>query len=595
MKRKTKGENILRALLKYLRNYKKETVLAPLFKLLEASFELFVPLVMAAIIDHGIGQADGVYVLKMGGILIALGLIGLICSITAQYFAAKAATGFSTELRHELFEHIQKLSYTKMDTIGTSTLITRMTSDINQVQSGVNLVLRLFLRSPFIVFGAMVMAFTVDVKAALVFVVAIPLLSLVVFGIMLITMPLYRKVQSNLDAVLGITRENLTGVRVIRAFNKEADERQRFEQQNQMLTDAQKFVGKISGLMNPVTYIIVNGALIVLIYAGALRVDAGIITQGQVVALVNYMSQILVELVKLANLIITVTKAFACGNRIQSVFEEETGMTEGSEGWTDPGEADTPVVEFDHVNLRYAGAGEDSLTDISFRAMPGQTIGVIGGTGSGKSSVVNLIPRFYDATEGSVRIQGKDARDYRLEELRSHIGMVPQKAVLFQGTIAQNLRWGKENATEAELEKAIEISQAKEFVDGKEDRLNYQIEQNGKNLSGGQRQRLTIARALVRDPEILILDDSASALDFATDAKLRKAIRQMDSHPVVFIVSQRASSIQYADQILVLDDGELAGIGTHAELMESCEIYREIYESQFEKEKKGVTDHGTDK
>ena len=595
MKRKTKGENILRALLKYLRNYKKETVLAPLFKLLEASFELFVPLVMAAIIDHGIGQADGVYVLKMGGVLIALGLIGLICSITAQYFAAKAATGFSTELRHELFEHIQQLSYTKMDTIGTSTLITRMTSDINQVQSGVNLVLRLFLRSPFIVFGAMVMAFTVDVKAALVFVVAIPLLSLVVFGIMLITMPLYRKVQSNLDAVLGITRENLTGVRVIRAFNKEADEKQRFEQQNQMLTDAQKFVGKISGLMNPVTYIIVNGALIVLIYTGALRVDAGIITQGQVVALVNYMSQILVELVKLANLIITVTKAFACGNRIQSVFEEETGMTEGSEGWTDSGEADTPVVEFDHVNLRYAGAGEDSLTDISFRAMPGQTIGVIGGTGSGKSSVVNLIPRFYDATEGSVRIQGKDARDYRLEELRSHIGMVPQKAVLFQGTIAQNLRWGKENATEAELEKAIEISQAKEFVDGKEDRLNYQIEQSGKNLSGGQRQRLTIARALVRDPEILILDDSASALDFATDAKLRKAIRQMDSHPVVFIVSQRASSIQYADQILVLDDGELAGIGTHAELMGSCEIYREIYESQFEKEKKGVTDHGTDK
>lgn len=595
MKRKTKGENILRALLKYLRNYKKETVLAPLFKLLEASFELFVPLVMAAIIDHGIGQADGVYVLKMGGVLIALGLIGLVCSITAQYFAAKAATGFSTELRHELFEHIQKLSYTKMDTIGTSTLITRMTSDINQVQSGVNLVLRLFLRSPFIVFGAMVMAFTVDVKAALVFVAAIPLLSLVVFGIMLITMPLYRKVQSNLDAVLGITRENLTGVRVIRAFNKEADEKQRFEQQNQMLTDAQKFVGKISGLMNPVTYIIVNGALIVLIYTGALRVDAGIITQGQVVALVNYMSQILVELVKLANLIITVTKAFACGNRIQSVFEEETGMTEGSEGWTDPGEADTPVVEFDHVNLRYAGAGEDSLTNISFRAMPGQTIGVIGGTGSGKSSVVNLIPRFYDATEGSVRIQGKDARNYRLEELRSHIGMVSQKAVLFQGTIAQNLRWGKENATEAELEKAIEISQAKEFVDGKEDRLNYQIEQNGKNLSGGQRQRLTIARALVRDPEILILDDSASALDFATDAKLRKAIRQMDSHPVVFIVSQRASSIQYADQILVLDDGELTGIGTHAELMESCEIYREIYESQFEKEKKGVTDHGTDK
>lgn len=596
---------ILRSLLKYLRNYKKETVLAPLFKLLEASFELFVPLVMAAIIDHGIGKSDGAYVLKMGGVLIALGIIGLVCSITAQYFAAKAATGFSTELRHELFEHIQNLSYSRMDTIGTSTLITRMTSDINQVQSGVNLVLRLFLRSPFIVFGAMIMAFTVDVKAALVFVVAIPLLSLVVFGIMLITMPLYRKVQANLDAVLGVTRENLTGVRVIRAFNKEADEKKRFEQQNQTLTDAQKFVGKISGLMNPVTYIIVNGALIVLIYTGALRVDAGIITQGQVVALVNYMSQILVELVKLANLIITVTKAFACGNRIQSIFEEESGMPEGDLLWTDVEKSETPVVEFDHVNLRYEGAGEDSLTDISFRAMPGQTIGIIGGTGSGKSSVVNLIPRFYDAAAGAVRINGKDVKDYKVEELRTHIGVVPQKAVLFKGTIAQNLRWGKEMATEAELEKAIEISQAKEFVDGKEDRLNYQIEQNGKNLSGGQRQRLTIARALVRNPEILILDDSASALDFATDAKLRKAIRQKDSHPVVFIVSQRASSIQYADQILVLEDGEMAGLGTHAELMESCEIYREIYESQFETKKnqnaagaeteKGVMDHGTDK
>ena len=585
----------MRALLKYLRNYKKETILAPLFKLLEASFELFVPLVMAAIIDYGIGKSDIRYVLKMGGVLIALGIIGLVCSITAQYFAAKAATGFSTELRHELFEHIQNLSYTRMDTIGTSTLITRMTSDINQVQSGVNLVLRLFLRSPFIVFGAMVMAFTVDVKAALVFVVAIPLLSLVVFGIMLITMPLYRKVQSNLDAVLGVTRENLTGVRVIRAFNKEADEKKRFKQQNQVLTDAQKFVGKISGLMNPVTYIIVNGALIVLIYTGALRVDAGIITQGAVVALVNYMNQILVELVKLANLIITVTKAVACGNRIQSVFEEETGMSEGNLTWPEEEQHTMPVVEFDHVNLRYAGSGEDSLTDISFRAMPGQTIGIIGGTGSGKSSVVNLIPRFYDATGGTVRIYGKDAKEYKIEDLRSHIGVVPQKAVLFQGTIAQNLRWGKETASDAELEKAIEISQAKEFVDEKEDRLDYQIEQSGKNLSGGQRQRLTIARALVRNPEILILDDSASALDFATDAKLRKAIRQMDSHPVVFIVSQRASSIQYADQILVLDDGELVGIGTHAELMNSCEIYREIYESQFETKKKGVMEHGTDR
>lgn len=612
-----KGECILKALLKYLKNYKKETVLAPLFKLLEASFELFVPLVMAAIIDRGIGQADGTYVFRMGGVLIALGIIGLVCSITAQYFAAKAATGFSTELRHELFAHIQNLSYTKMDTIGTSTLITRMTSDINQVQSGVNLVLRLFLRSPFIVFGAMVMAFTVDSKAALVFVVTIPLLSVVVFGIMLLTMPLYRKVQAKLDAVLGVTRENLTGVRVIRAFNKEEDEKIRFEEQNQLLTDAQKFVGKISGLMNPLTYIIVNGALIVLIYTGALRVDAGIITQGAVVALVNYMSQILVELVKLANLIITVTKACACGNRIQSVFEEESGMTEGTELWPNDErtmdkkeyEAQQPVVEFDHVSLRYAQAGEDSLTDISFRAMPGQTIGIIGGTGSGKSSVVNLIPRFYDATQGSVRICGKEVREYQVDELRAHIGVVPQKAVLFKGTIAENLRWGKEDATDAELNRAIETAQAKEFVETKENGLDYPIEQNGKNLSGGQRQRLTIARALVRDPEILILDDSASALDFATDAKLRTAIRQMDSHPVVFIVSQRASSIQYADQILVLDDGALVGIGTHDALMESCETYREIYESQMERNtkdkaasketlsdsmtQKGVTEHGT--
>ena len=588
----------MKSLLKYLKHYKKETILAPLFKLLEASFELFVPLVMAAIIDRGIGQSESGYVLRMGAVLITLGLIGLVCSITAQYFAAKAATGFSAELRHELFEHIQHLSYSKMDTIGTSTLITRMTSDINQVQSGVNLVLRLFLRSPFIVFGAMIMAFTVDVKAALVFVVAIPLLSLVVFGIMLLTMPLYRNVQANLDAVLGITRENLTGVRVIRAFNKEEDEKERFEQQNQMLTDAQKFVGKISGLMNPITYIIVNGALIVIIYTGAVRVDAGILTQGQVVALVNYMSQILVELVKLANLIITVTKSFACGNRIQSVFEEKSEMEDGTAVWTDRKKKETPVVEFDHVNLCYAGAGEDSLTDISFRAMPGQTIGIIGGTGSGKSSVVNLIPRFYDATGGSVRIHGKDVKEYQVEELRSHIGIVPQKAVLFHGTIEQNLRWGKEDATKEELEKAIETAQAKEFVDAKEDGLNYQIEQGGRNLSGGQRQRLTIARALVRNPEILILDDSASALDFATDAALRKAIRRMDSNPVVFIVSQRASSIQYADQILVLEDGELAGIGTHAQLMEDCAIYREIYESQFESDQKekiqeGVTDDGT--
>lgn len=586
--KKGREKVLLRALLKYLKNYKKETVLAPLFKLLEASFELFVPLVMAAIIDYGIGQADGAYVVKMGGLLVALGVIGLVCSITAQYFAAKAATGFSTELRHELFAHIQSLSYTRMDTIGTSTLITRMTSDINQVQSGINLVLRLFLRSPFIVFGAMVMAFTVDAKAALVFAVAIPLLSVVVFGIMLITMPLYRRVQSNLDAVLGVTRENLTGVRVIRAFNKEEEEKQRFEEKNQLLTDAQKFVGKISGLMNPLTYIIVNAALIVLIYTGALRVETGAITQGEVVALVNYMSQILVELVKLANLIITVTKACACGNRIQGVFEEEGGMAEGTLQWPTEKKEEMPAVEFDHVNLRYEGAGEDSLTDISFRAMPGQTIGIIGGTGSGKSSLVNLIPRFYDAAGGVVRIYGRDVKEYRLEELRSRIGIVPQKAVLFHGTIAENLRWGKEDATRAELDRAVEIAQAKEFIQTKEKGLDFQIEQNGRNLSGGQRQRLTIARALVREPEILILDDSASALDYATDAKLRRAIRQLESSPVVFIVSQRASSIRHADQILVLDDGELVGIGTHEELLVGCETYREIYESQYEK---GGTEH----
>ena len=579
----------------YLRRFRKESILAPLFKMLEATFDLLVPMVVADIIKVGIAGGDTTYIWTRCGLLVLMALIGLLCSFTAQYFAARAAIGTSTGLRHELMAHIQSLSFSELDTLGVSTLITRMTSDVNQVQNGLNMFLRLFLRSPFIVAGAMIAAFTIDTQIALIFLAAIPVLAVIVFGIMRITSPMYKTVQARLDGVTGATRENLSGVRVVRAFGREDAEEENFVRQNGSLNAMQLKVGRIAALMNPLTYVVVNLGIIGILYFGANKIGSGALLSGDVVALVNYMSQILVELVKLANLIITVTKAFACGNRIQSVFEEETGMTEGSEGWTDPGEADTPVVEFDHVNLRYAGAGEDSLTDISFRAMPGQTIGVIGGTGSGKSSVENLIPRFYDATEGSVRIQGKDARDYRLEELRSHIGMVPQKAVLFQGTIAQNLRWGKENATEAELEKAIEISQAKEFVDGKEDRLNYQIEQNGKNLSGGQRQRLTIARALVRDPEILILDDSASALDFATDAKLRKAIRQMDSHPVVFIVSQRASSIQYADQILVLDDGELAGIGTHAELMGSCEIYREIYESQFEKEKKGVTDHGTDK
>ena len=572
----------MKSLLVYLKNYKKETILAPLFKMLEASFELLVPLVMAAVIDTGIAYGDKRYIIRMCLILVALGVIGLVCSITAQFYAAKAATGFSTELRHALFQHIQSFTFTEMDRIGTSTLITRMTSDVNQVQSGVNLVLRLFLRSPFIVFGAMIMAFMVDAKAALVFVVTIPLLSVIVFGVMLITMPLYKKVQAHLDQVLLVTRENLTGARVIRAFNKEEDEKKQCEESNQLLTNAQKFVGRISGLMNPLTYIIVNGAIMVLIYVGAVRVEIGILTQGEVVALINYMSQILVELVKLANLIITVTKAIACGNRIQSVFEEKPGMQDGSLGWED--RKHVPMVEFEHVSLTYKGAGAESLSDISFRAEKGQTIGIIGGTGSGKSSLVNLIPRFYEATRGKIRINGRDIRDYRMDVLREHIGIVLQKAVLFKGTIAENLRWGKEDAAVEELEEALSISQAKEFVDTKSGRLDFMIEQGGRNLSGGQKQRLTIARALVKNPDILILDDSASALDFATDAKLRKAIRQMKESPTVFIVSQRAASIQYADQIIVLDDGEMAGIGTHAELIETCSAYQEIYYSQFPKE-----------
>lgn len=568
----------MKSLLRFLKNYKKETVIAPLFKMLEAIFELFVPLVMAAIIDVGIENANKTYVLQMCLILVALGVIGLACSLTAQFFAAKAATGFATELRHNLFAHIQNFTYSKLDTIGTSTLITRMTSDVNQVQSGVNMVLRLFLRSPFIVFGSMIMAFTVDVKAALVFVVVIPLLSIVVFGIMLITMPLYKKVQSDLDKVLLITRENLTGTRVIRAFNKEEEEREHFRYQNQILTEAQKYVGRISGLLNPLTYIIANGALVILIYVGAIRVNIGALTQGEVVALVNYMSSILVELVKLANLIVTITKAIACGNRIQSVFDEKAGMSEGNYRFE---KCDETIVEFDHVGLTYEGAGAESLSDICFTAKKGQTIGIIGGTGSGKSSVINLMPRFYDATAGEVRINGKNVKDYALKEIRNVVGIVPQKAVLFKGTIAQNLRWGNEDATVEELENALECAQAKEFVEEKKGGLDFFIEQEGRNLSGGQKQRLTIARALVKKPEILILDDSASALDFATDAKLRKAIREMKEKPIIFIVSQRASSVQYADQILVLDDGKLAGIGTHEQLLAGCQIYQEIYYSQF--------------
>lgn len=581
----------MKTLLAYLKGYKKESILAPLFKMLEASFELFVPLVMAAIIDVGIANQDKPYIVKMCFVLIALGIIGLVCSITAQYFAAKAATGVGTGIRHGLFEHIQKFTFTEMDQLGTSTLITRMTSDINQIQSGVNLVLRLFLRSPFIVFGAMIMAFTVDVKAALVFVVTIPLLSLIVFGIMLVTMPMYKKVQADLDQVLLATRENLTGARVIRAFNKEEDETKRFENANQILTDAQKYVGRISGMMNPLTYIIVNGAIIALIYVGAVRVDIGDLTQGQVVALINYMSQILVELVKLANLIISVTKAAACLNRVESVLAVKPDMNEGDVRWkSNSSEADRdlknkiPVVEFSHVSLTYKGTSDTSLSDINFCAEKGQTIGIIGGTGSGKSSLVNLIPRFYDATDGTVKINGRDIKEYQTENLREHIGVVLQKAVLFKGSIADDLRWGKEDATEQEMYEALDISQAREFVDTKQGGLEFQIEQGGRNLSGGQKQRMTIARALVRKPEILILDDSASALDFATDAALRKSIKEMKNQPTVFIVSQRAASIQYADQIIVLDDGAMAGIGTHEELLKDCPVYQEIYYSQFPKE-----------
>ena len=574
----------MKKLLVYLKGYEKETVLAPLFKMLEALFELFVPLVMAAVIDTGIARGDRGYIVRMCLLLIALGIIGLVCSITAQFFAARAATGFSTRLRHALFSHIQGLSYTEMDTVGTSTLITRMTSDINQVQSGVNLVLRLFLRSPFIVFGAMIMAFTVDTKTAWIFVVTIPLLSIVVFGIMLWTMPLYKRVQAALDSVLRLTRENLSGVRVIRAFNKEKEEQAHFQEQNEKLTGLQKFVGRISGLMNPITYVIVNGAIVVLLYTGALRVDGGVLTQGAVVALVNYMSQILVELVKLANLIITVTKAIACGNRIQGVFEVENSLRPGA--YTGQ-ENQIHSVEFDRVGLTYAGASNESLTDISFRAVTGETVGVIGGTGSGKTSLVNLIPRFYDATRGAVLYDGKDVKEYDPQALRKKIGIVPQKAVLFAGTIADNLRWGKPDATEEEMWEALTIAQAKEFVEKKDGKLSAVVAQGGKNLSGGQRQRLTIARALIRRPEVLILDDSASALDFATDAALRRAIAGMKERPITFIVSQRTSSILHADRIVVLDDGEIAGIGTPEQLLSCCPVYQEIYDSQFRDHKEG--------
>ncbi len=576
----------MRSLLKYLKDYKKESILAPVFKMLEASFELFVPLVMAAIIDTGIANHDKGYIFRMGGVLVALGLIGLACSVTAQFFSAKAAVGFATKLRHALFSHIQGLSYAELDTLGTNTLITRMTSDVNQLQSGVNLTLRLLLRSPFIVFGAMIMAFTVDVKAALIFVVAIPLLSIVVFGIMIVSLPLYKKVQAALDKVLGRTRENLEGARVIRAFCKEGQEIESFSEENDALLNIQVFVGKISAAMNPLTYIIVNIALVVLLWTGAIRVDGGIITQGAVVALVNYMSQILVELIKMANLIIQITKALACAKRIESILAVENSQQ--IEDLTQQAKAETDdVIRFEHVGLTYQGGGEESLTDIDFAVKKGQTIGIIGGTGSGKTSVVNLIPRLYDATRGTVYVDGQDVKTYDPKQLRSKVGIVPQKAVLFAGTIRENLMWGNEDATEEQLERALEISQAKEFVDTKEGRLDFKIAQGGKNLSGGQRQRMTIARAVVRDPEILILDDSASALDFATDAKLRHAIREMGNDMVVIIVSQRSSSIQYADQIIVLDDGKVVGIGTHDSLLAENEVYQEIYYSQFPKEAAG--------
>ena len=577
----------MKKLLCYLKEYKKESVLGPLFKLLEATLELFVPLVVAAIIDTGIGNQDRGYVVKMCLVLVLLGLIGLAFSVTAQYFAAKAAVGFVTTIRHVLFGHIQKLSYAELDTQGTSTLITRMTSDMNQVQNGVNLTLRLLLRSPFVVIGAMVMAFTIDVKAALVFVVGIPALAVVVFGVMLACIPLYRKVQNRLDKVLGLTRENLTGVRVLRAFCKEEEQEAEFQKQNQALTDTQKFVGRISALLNPLTYVIINVAIIALIWIGAIRVDMGIITQGAVVALYNYMSQILTELIKLANLIINITKSVACGNRIQSVLEVEPSVKDGAATVSGDGEAGKSAysVVFEHAGIRYPDAAQEAVSDITLNVRPGETIGIIGGTGSGKSSLVNLIPRFYDCSSGAVYVDGRNVCTYGLTELRDKIGVVPQKSVLFAGTIRSNMQWGKPDATDEEIFAALEIAQAKDVVSKKEKGLDTEVEQGGKNFSGGQRQRLTIARALVKQPEILILDDSSSALDFATDAALRMAIGSMKHRPTLFIVSQRTSAIQYADKIVVLDDGSVVGIGTHEELMNTCEVYREIYDSQYKRTK----------
>ncbi|WP_337544717.1 ABC transporter ATP-binding protein [Waltera sp.] len=581
----------MKRLMMYLKDYKKESILAPLFKLLEAFFELMVPLVMANIIDYGISNRNMGYIGKMGLLLLLLGVVGLASSITAQFFAAKAAVGVSTKLRQALFDHIEDLSFTDIDKAGTSTMITRMTSDVNQVQSGINMTLRLFLRSPIIVFGAMIMAFTIDVKCALIFVVAIPLLSIVVFGIILSTIPMYKKVQSKLDQVLGITRENLTGVRVIRAFHQEAKEEERFRENNEALSAMQIFVGKISACMNPVTYVIVNGAIIALIYTGAVQVNIGNLSQGEVVAIINYMNQILVELVKLANLIVTMTKALACAERVASVFDigaDAVYVGVQDQKLADKVDKSAPFLDFKHVSLTYQGAGAPTLQDMNFTVNRGDTVGIIGGTGSGKTSLVNLIPGFYPATEGEILLEGRDIRTMSDEELRGRIGVVPQKAVLFKGTIRSNLQWGKPDATEEEMWKALELAQASEVVEGKDGKLDATVAQNGKNFSGGQRQRLTIARALVRNPEILILDDSASALDYATDAKLRAAIRTLEDKTTTFIVSQRASTIRHADKIIVLDDGEIAGMGTHDELLKDCTVYQEIYYSQYPEQRGGV-------
>ncbi len=571
---------LMKRILSYLKSYKKESILAPLFKMLEACFELFIPIVMARIIDIGIANKDMGYVLRMCLVMVSLGIIGLVCSLTAQYFSAKAATGFGTALRNDLFRHITSLSYTEIDNIGTSTLLTRMTSDTNQIQTGVNLVLRLFLRSPFIVFGAMIMSFTIDVRSAMTFVVTIPLLSIVVFGIMLISIPLFKKVQERLDRVTLLTRENLSGARVIRAFNRQDKEVEEFDRATDDLMGVSLFVGRISAFLNPVTYVIINLATVAIIWIAGKQTNSGIITQGQVVALVNYMSQILVELVKLANLIINITKSIACAKRINIVFEQSPSIVDGK-GYDITGTAaNAPRVVFSGVDLRYDKAKEASLTNIDFAVNKGETIGIIGGTGSGKSSLVNMIPRFYDATKGEVLIDGINVKSYSLAELRKRIGVVPQKCVLFQGTIADNIRWGNREATDEEINAALCVAQAKDFVDAKEGGINYMISEGGKNLSGGQKQRLTIARAIVRKPEILILDDSSSALDFATDAALRKAIKEYAKDMTVFIVSQRASTIMNSDKIVVMDDGEIAGIGTHIELLANCEVYKEICQSQ---------------